>query len=60
MTSGINLVVSWLRVQALASRDMMSIIFFLMARIWEEAAYVVFLIWFGRRLVKAMQKRRRR
>lgn len=60
MTSGINLVVSWLRVQALASRCMMSIIFFLIARIWEEAAYVVFLIWFGRRLVKAMQKRRRR
>jgi hypothetical protein len=39
---------------------MISTIFLRMALIWDDWAYVVFLTWFGRRLVKAMQKRRRR
>lgn len=38
MTSGISLVVSWERVQLEASRDMISVIFLRIARIWEEAA----------------------
>jgi len=60
MTSGISFVVSWVNEHVLASRTMMSTIFFLICRICELAAYVVFRIWFGRRLVKAMQKSLRR
>lgn len=60
ITSGMSLVVSWDKVQLAASRWMISVIFLRIARIWEEPAYVVFLIWLGRLLVKAMAKRRRR
>jgi hypothetical protein len=60
MTSGISFVVSWLSEQLLASLCIISTIFFLIDLICELAAYVVFLIWFGRRLVKAMQNRRMR
>jgi hypothetical protein len=60
MTSGMSFWVSWARVHELASRAMISTIFLRMALICDVAAYVVFLIWFGRRLVKAMAKRRRR
>jgi len=38
MTSGISLEVSCWRVQLLASRWMISVIFRRMARIWDEAA----------------------
>ena len=60
MTSGMSFWVSWARVHELASRAMISTIFLRIALICEDWAYVVFLTWFGRRLVKAMQKRRRR
>ena len=36
ITSGISFWVSWANVQALASRWMISVIFFLMDRIWDE------------------------
>ena len=58
ITSGINFVVSCESVQLDASRWMISTIFLRMARIWEEAAYVVFFTWLGRRLVNAMANRR--
>lgn len=38
MTSGMSLVVSWLRVQLEASRAMMSTIFLRIWRIWEDLA----------------------
>jgi hypothetical protein len=38
ITSGISLWVSWERVQLVASRWMISVIFLRMARIWEERA----------------------
>ena len=60
MTSGINLVVSCERVQELASRCMMSVIFLRIALICELRAYVVLRIWLGLLLVKAMQNMRRR
>ena len=60
MTSGINFPTNCDNVHVLASRWMISVIFFLMARICDDAAYVVFLIWFGLFLVNAMAKIRRR
>lgn len=60
MTSGINLVVSCGKEQLEASRWMISTIFFRIARICEERAYVVFLIWFGLRFVNAMANMRSR
>lgn len=60
MTSGMSFVVSCESVQLEASRWMISTIFFRIALICEDAAYVVLLIWLGLRFVKAMAKRRRR
>ena len=60
ITSGMSLVVSCANEHDAASLCMISVIFFLIARICELRAYVVFLIWFGRLLVNAIQKRRSR
>jgi len=43
-----------------ASSVMICTIFLRIARIWADLAYVVFLIWFGRFFVKAMQNKRTR
>lgn len=60
MLSGMIFCVNSFNVQLLVSLCTISTIFFLIARICAAFAYVVFLIWFGRRRVKAMTKMRSR
>jgi len=60
MTSGMSFWTSCLRSQLVDSRWTTSNIFLRISRTWADWAYVVFLTWFGRRLVKPMVKMRTR